>query len=825
MHIQEYWKGARIFHTRGGFPHRGSGQEAIILFLVFLLTACQSTGHKALIRQLTPEQKVRLLIGSGQGSDNEDKNRQMMASAANAVPGSAAATYPVPELHIPSLIYADGPAGLRIAPRRSATDSTFFCTGFPIGESLAATWDADLQEEVGRAMGNEVLEYGVDVLLAPGINLMRNPLCGRNFEYYSEDPILSGRTAAAVIRGVQTNGVGCAVKHFAANNQELNRCSSDSRVGTRTLRELYLRNFEVAIREGQPWTVMTAYNYINGQHASQSRELTENILRGEWGYKGLVMTDWGSGTDPVAQIHAGNDNIMPGGRSTFAKISDALRDGRLSPSDVERSVERMLTLIDKTPKARGYRPSQHPDLAGHARIARQAGAEGCVLLKNDGALPLAPESRIALYGVTSYETIAGGTGAGDVNKAYVINLDQGLKEAGFALSVPVAEAYAAHIAAENERLAPINKKRGWWYGAQLKDELPLIDTLSTLRSATQGDTCQSKNSQLSTLNSQLSTLNSQLSSLLPLSALENDAAVITIGRRSGEGNDRALEGDYQLKSQELALISEVCSAFHAQGKKVTVVLNVCGPVCTADWDTLPDAILVAWQPGQEAGRSIADVLSGAVCPSGKLPMTFARAYADHPSAANFANLGLPFDGKNKSFYHYSDHPIYEQKDVDYQDYAEDLAVGYRHFTTAEVPVSAPFGYGLSYTRFSFEDFSVQQHGRDITISVTVTNTGSCAGKEVAQVYWSNPTIPSAPRTQLLCYAKTPLLQPGQSTRLTLHATQSDLAWFSESESAWRTESEGNVLELRADANTLLFIHPLTFKKALIHPCARVLLPQ
>ena len=758
---------------------------------LLLLAACQPTGHRALIRQLTPEQKVRLLIGSGQGSDNEDKNRQMMASAANAVPGSAAATYPVPQLGIPSLIYADGPAGLRIAPRRSGTDSTFFCTGFPIGESLAATWDADLQQEVGKAMGNEVLEYGVDVLLAPGINLMRNPLCGRNFEYYSEDPILSGRTAAAVIRGVQENGVGCAVKHFAANNQEVNRCSSDSRVGTRTLRELYLRNFEVAIREGQPWTVMTAYNYINGQHASQSHELTEDILRGDWGYKGLVMTDWGAGTDPVAQIHAGNDNIMPGGRSTYAKISDALRDGRLSPADVDRSVERMLTLIDKTPKARRHRPSQHPDLAGHARIARRAGAEGCVLLKNDGALPLAPGARIALYGVTSYETIAGGTGAGDVNKAYVVSLNQGLEEAGFALSAPVAEAYAAHIAAENERLAPINKKRGWWYGAQLKDELP--------RSVT--DT------------------------LITLSARESDAAVITIGRRSGEGNDRTLEGDFTLTPEEHALIAAVCRTFHAEGKKVAVVLGVCGPVCTADWDILPDAILLAWQPGQEAGRCMADVLSGAVCPSGKLPMTFARAYADHPSAANFANLGLPFDGKNKSFYHYSDHPIYEQKDVDYQDYAEGLAVGYRHFTTAGVPVSYPFGYGLSYTRFAFEDFSVRQHGRNITVSVTVTNTGSRAGKEVAQVYWSNPTIPSEPRTQLLCYAKTPLLQPRQSVRLTLHATQADLAWFSEAESAWRTEPRGNVLELRTDANTLLFSRPLTFKKALVRPCARVLLPQ
>lgn len=762
-----------------------------ILLAMVAITGCQQKDHKALIQQLTPEQKVRLLIGSGQGSSEEDKSRQMMAAAMNAVPGSAAASYPIEEYHIPSIIYADGPAGLRIAPHREGTDSTFFCTGFPIGESLAATWNVQLQEKVGRAMGNEVLEYGVDVLLAPGMNLMRNPLCGRNFEYYSEDPVLSGRTSAAMVRGIQSNGVGCSIKHFAANNQEVNRCSSDSRVSARALRELYLRNFEIAVKEGKPWTIMTSYNYVNGQHASQSRELTEDILRGDWGYEGLVMTDWGAGTDAAAQIWAGNDNIMPGSGSSYDVIVKAIEDGKLTWEEVERDLERMLSLIDKTPKARSYAYSNSPDLQSHALVAREAGAEGCVLLKNKEALPFPQGATIALFGVASYETIPGGTGAGDVNKAYVINLDKGLTEDEFILNPQVTGAYAAHIAAENERLAEINKERGWWFGTQLKDEMPASTTTD---------------------------LASEV-------ANECDAAIITIGRRSGEGNDRALEGDYNLSDEELTLIGEVCSQFHAVGKKVAVVLNVCGPVRTAEWEELPDAILVAWQPGQEAGRCIADVLSGKVCPSGKLPMTFARTYEDHPSAKNFANLNLGFDGKNNSFYHYSDHPIYEIKDVDYQDYAEELAVGYRHFCTAGTPVSYPFGFGLSYTSFLFHDFSVKKTGRDIQIQVVVTNTGACAGKEVAQIYWSNSSVPEEPRCQLLCYAKTDLLQPGESQQLTLHASQADLAWFCEEESAWRTETTGYTLELRSDASTLLDSRPLTFKKELIRPCARVLLPQ
>ncbi len=762
-----------------------------ILLAMVALASCQTKDHKELIQQLTPEQKVRLLIGSGQGSDGEDKSQQMMAAAMNAVPGSAAASYPIEEFNIPSIIYADGPAGLRIAPRREGTDSTFFCTGFPIGESLAATWDAQLQEEVGSAMGNEVLEYGVDVLLAPGMNLMRNPLCGRNFEYYSEDPVLSGRTAAAMVRGIQSNGVGCSIKHFAANNQEVNRCSSDSRVSARALRELYLRNFEIAVKEGKPWTIMTSYNYVNGQHASQSRELTEDILRGDWGYEGLVMTDWGAGTDAAAQIGAGNDNIMPGSGSSYDVIMKAIEEGKLTWEEVERDLERMLSLIDKTPKARAYAYSNHPDLEAHAQVARQAGSEGCVLLKNNEALPLQEGANIALFGVTSYEMIAGGTGAGDVNKAYVINLDKGLTEDGFTLNTQVTEAYASHIAAENERLAEINKERGWWFGTQLKDEMPATTTTE----------------------------------LVPQVVSECEAAIITIGRRSGEGNDRALEGDYNLSEDERTLIADVCNNFHAQGKKVAVVLNVCGPVRTAEWEDMADAILVAWQPGQEAGRSVADVLCGKVCPSGKLPMTFACAYEDHPSARNFANLNLGFDGKNNSFYHYSDHPIYEIKDVDYQDYEEELAVGYRHFSTTGTPVSYPFGFGLSYTTFSFQDFNVSLSGKDIKIQVTVTNTGACSGKEVAQIYWSNPSIADEPKSQLLCFAKTNLLQPGESQQLTLKANQADLAWFSEEESAWRTETSEYTLALHSDANTMLESKPLRFKKELIRPCARVLLPQ
>ena len=697
------------------------------------------------VAAMTLEEKAHLVIGTGMaGSSGE---APVVGETRNLVPGAAGTTYPIPRLGIPAIVLADGPAGLRINPLREGDANTYYCTHFPIGTLLASTWNTELVEQVGQAIGNEVLEYGTDVLLAPALNIHRNPLCGRNFEYYSEDPVVSGKTAAAYVRGVQSNGVGTSIKHYALNNQETNRMKNDVRVSPRAVREIYLKGFEIAVKESQPWTVMSSYNFVNGVYTSESKDLQTTMLRDEWGFKGMVMTDWFGGADAAAQMWAGNDMLQPGRPGQFEDIVEGVRSGRLSEADLDRNVRRVLELIVKSPRFKGYEFSNKPDLKAHAAVTRQSAVEGMVLLENNGVLPLASEiSRVAVFGTTSYDFIAGGTGSGNVNRAYTVSLLEGLRNAGYAIDAELEKTYTKYIKEETERLNP-------------KSDDPMAMFMPKIRA---GEFVPS-------------------AGLLDKMVRANDVAIITLGRNSGEFLDRKV-ADFTLTEQESGMIEAVCAAFHEAGKKVVVILNIGGVIETASWKNLPDAVLLAWQAGQEGGNSVADVLKGVANPSGKLTMTFPVRYEDHASSRNFPiDMAFGMFGKDKD--------AEPQRNVDYTEYEEGIYVGYRWFDKQGLEVSYPFGYGLSYTRFEWSEASVKSSRGETAVRVKVTNTGKIPGKDVVELYVAAPQGElDKPVKELKAYAKTRELQPGESQLVTLKVKNSELASYDESASAWVTDA-------------------------------------
>ena len=699
------------------------------------------------VAAMTLEEKATLLVGSGWGSMTAGS---MTASATALVPGAAGTTRSIERLGIPSTVLADGPAGLRISPRRDNDPNTYFCTGFPVGTVLASMWDTERVEELTTAMGNEVLEYGADVLLAPGMNLHRNPLCGRNFEYFSEDPFLTGKTAAAYINGIQSNGVGVSVKHFAANNQEVNRMENDSRVSQRALRELYLKGFEIAVKEADPWTVMSSYNKLNGEYTQQSHGLLTTVLRDEWGFDGIVMTDWGTKEGTVKAVNAGNDLMEPGMQVEIDRIIAAVKAGEISQEQLDKNVRNMLTYIVKTPRFNKYQYSNKPEIEAHAKLVREAAPEGMVLLENNGVLPLQGVKKVALYGTGSYDFIAGGTGSGNVNKPYIRNVAEGLADNGFEVNQDIQKWYEQYIAYAKTT----NKNNGGLSGVLLGEAV--IPEMAVNRD--------------------------YFERMEP----QTDIAIFTLSRNAGEGGDRyAKDGDWTITGLEREMIQNLADIYHAAGKKFVVVLNIGGAIETASWKHIPDAILLAWTPGQEGGLAVADILSGKANPSGKLPMTFPVSYLDIPSSHNF-----PYNYKNVQTGMWDflwGGPKRQKKDVDYTEYNEGIYVGYRYFQTAGAPVSYPFGYGKSYTTFEYSKPVVKATADGFTATITVKNTGSVAGKEAVQLYVAAPAGGlEKPAFELKGFAKTKTLAPGEAQTLTINVDKYTLASFNEAASAWET---------------------------------------
>lgn len=703
----------------------------------------------AIIKAMTLEEKVKFVAGNGMhfpGMRNNNNDGPVVGQTADKVPGAAGTTYAIPRLGIPSMVLSDGPAGVRIdSVRKEMPGKTFYATAWPVGTLLASSWDTALVEHVGESFGNEAKEYGVDIMLAPALNIHRNPLGGRNFEYYSEDPLIAGSIAAAMVRGIQSNGVGTSIKHFAANNQETDRNTVNTIVSERALREIYLKGFEIAVKRSQPWTVMSSYNLINGTYTSQEYDLLQTILRDEWGFKGFVMTDWFGGVDPVAQMNARNNLLMPGTGDQSKKILDAVNSGVLPEKVLDENIAGILRIMLQSPAFKGYKYSDQPDLRRHAGVSRKAAADGMVLLKNnEHTLPIAAAAKnVALFGINGYDLIAGGTGSGDVNKAYKVSLAQGLINAGYAVDAEVRNAYVSYLS----DYAAKHPKKG--FIQEFMNPTPPAPEY-----AIDND-------------------------LLTKKAAADDIAVFSIGRNAGEGRDRKLPDDYYLSDTEKVVIAAVANAFHAQHKKVVVVLNIGGVIDVMQWRDQVDAILLAWQPGLEGGNAITDVLSGKVNPSGKLATTFPARYEDVPSAKNFPGKEFPEQATTG---------MMGMKRIPAEvTYQEGIYVGYRYYSTFNIKPAYEFGYGLSYTTFNYSNLklSAATFKDKQTATVTITNSGQVPGKEVVELYISAPSgTLDKPAEELRAFGKTGLLQPGQSQTLTFALTAADLASFDTPSTSW-----------------------------------------
>ena len=641
------------------------------------------TNIQSLVAQMTLEEKAALCTGA-----------------------SAWTTTPVERLDIPELLVSDGPHGIRRVPDvQSMSIHSLPATCFPTASSLAATWDVDLLREMGQALGEEALALNVGVVLGPGANMKRSPLCGRNFEYFSEDPYLAGELATSLIEGIQSQGVGTSLKHFAANNQECERFSVNAVVDERTLREIYLPAFEKAVTRAKPWTVMCAYNRLNGRYGSENHWLLTEVLKGEWGFEGFVVSDWGAVHNRVAALKAGLDLEMPGPKPTRVNaVVEAVRNGDLDEAILDEAVRRILTIA--------YRAAQTPkggvfDIDAqrhHHALARRVAGESMVLLKNNGLLPLQAPAHIAVIGRAALEPHFQGGGSSHINPTQVDVPFEELRR----LAGDAELRYAAGYPDDDSR-----------------DQVLIDEAVDAAQTA--------------------------------------DVALLYIALptfKESEGYDRP---DMGLTTQQIALIRAVT----AVQPNTVVILNNGAPVAMTEWIDGAAAVLEAWMMGQAGGGAIADILFGRVNPSGKLAETYPLRLVDTPAYLNFPG---------------------ENGDVRY---GEGLFIGYRYYDTKQVPVEFPFGYGLSYTTFAYDNVRVSADCfRDVdglTVSVDVTNTGAMAGKEVVQVYVHDHAARLIrPVKELKGFAKV-ALEPGETKTVEIALDFRAFAYYDPAYHLWITE--------------------------------------
>lgn len=685
------------------------------------ITLTDETSIDFILHELTPAEKAKLVVGSG-------------VNNAVLVQGGAGATSAIPRLGIPQIVMADGPAGVKLGGEPINVIPRY-ATAFPIPTALAASWNENLIFQVASVMGDEAKSYGIDLLLAPVLNIQRDPRNGRNFQSFSEDPYLSGKLSAAFVNGIQSRGVGATLKHFVAYNQQTYRYSIDQQIDERALREIYLAGFEYAVKKSKPWAVMSAYPSINGTLVSQNSRFLKTILREEWGYTGVVMSSWYGINDPLKALPAGNDLIMPGDpfkknqhRSIEKSILDGLEQGFLQEKHIDENIRAILGMVIKTPIFKGNQPEGNPPLDKHIRYAHNAAVESMVLLKNNyQTLPILMNNKIALFGHNIQHIYIGGDGSTKVN---------------------IKPGRESHLI---ENMAKV----GYRLISQVND-VPLQEGISSHN--------------------------------IIDAANQSDIAIISIGRNSSEEVDRY---SMELTPQELQLIKNVSGIYHAQNKKVIVLLNIGTPIEMVTWDMYADAILLLWQPGQEAGSALADILSGKESPSGKLPMTFPKYYRDVPSYGNF--------------------PGYSNK----VNYGEGIYVGYRFYDSKYIQPMYPFGHGLSYSTFTYSNTRLSQpifnldKDESISIYVDVQNNGSITAKEIIQLYVHDKASRiDRPLQELKGFKKIELM-PNEKQTISFNIDKSALSFFDVTLDRWIVEPGRFTLRIGSSSRDIR--HEIEFK--------------
>ena len=599
-------------------------------------------------------------------------------------------THDNPEFGIREIVFSDGPSGLRYQPGENdhlGLNESSKATCFPTPAALSCSWDPALVREVSSCIAQEAAEKGVDVVLAPGVNMKRSPLCGRNFEYFSEDPFLTKEMGSAYIKGLQENGIGSSLKHFAANNQEAYRMSIDTLIDERALNEIYLKAFKEIIHEAGPWTVMSAYNKLLGEYCSENKWLLTDLLRDEWGYDGLVISDWYAVNDIVKSINSGLDLEMPSvGECSYHLLQEGYRTGKLDENAVERAVNNLIQLMKKCDNP--IKKSGKADYSSHHVIARRAAAESFVLLKNDkNTLPLKPADQILCVGELMQRPVIQGNGSSRVNAIEIDSIPAELTKAG--LQYQFEAGYRQNTGKIDETLAA--------RAVQAASAADKIVFFAGLFSDTEAESYDRVN--------------------LCLPDCQDD------------------------------LISRLSKL----GKELIIVLQT-GSAIEMPWIGSVDTVLQTHLSGQGAGKALADVLTGKTNPSGKLTETYPLKLSHIPSWLSGGNATRV-------------------------EYRESIFTGYRYYDKKELNVLFPFGHGLSYTEFSYDKLKVERSPDHFLVSLKVTNTGICAGKEIIQLYTGlNETAAIQPVRRLTAFRKV-ALKPGETAEVEFIIPVSEFMYY------------------------------------------------